>query len=103
MAEKTSGQASDGYFAYRPRQSQIGAWSSPQSEVISDREILEKNVAYYTQKFGVENVPRPQNWGGYIIRPSLVEFWQGRAGRLHDRLQYKMDGKKKWKIEKLAP
>lgn len=101
--KKISAQESDEYFASRPSKSRIGAWSSPQSQVIDDREILEKNVVYYTDKFGEENIPRPDNWGGYIVQPQLVEFWQGRRSRLHDRLQYTIDKNNKWTIERLAP
>lgn len=101
--EKISDQESDAYFLKRPPESRIGAWSSPQSEVIKSREVLEKNVSDYTRKFESQNIPRPPYWGGYIVNPALVEFWQGRPGRLHDRLQYTMDEKGSWKIDRLAP
>lgn len=101
--KKAGIQESDEYFSKRPVESRIGAWSSPQSEVIKSREILEKNVADYTNKFDLPNIPRPPYWGGYIVNPTLVEFWQGRTGRLHDRLQYTFDEKGTWKIERLAP
>ncbi len=86
--KKVSEQESDEYFASRPVESRIGAWSSPQSQVIENREVLEKNVAYYSDKYQSQNIPRPSHWGGYILIPTLIEFWQGGAGRLHDRLQY---------------
>ncbi len=100
---KISKKESDAYFSTRPTESRIGAWSSPQSEVIKNREVLKKNVIDYTQKFGLQNIPRPPHWGGYIVHPSLVEFWQGRPGRLHDRIQYTSNKKGTWKIERLAP
>ena len=99
----TSEQESDEYFDTRPIESRIGAWSSPQSKVIKNREELENNVAYFTNKFQSQNIPRPSNWGGYILKPSLMEFWQGRPGRLHDRLQYSLNDKGSWIIERLAP
>jgi len=100
---KVDASASDEYFSSRPPESQIGAWSSPQSEPIASREILEKNVEVYTSKFQSQNIPRPEYWGGYIVKPNMIEFWQGRAGRLHDRLQYTLNEKKLWTIERLAP
>jgi len=100
---RISDKESDEYFSTRPLESRIGAWSSPQSEVIMSREILEKNVADYSEKFGTQHIPRPPHWGGYIVTPVLVEFWQGRPGRLHDRLQYSLDANAGWKIERLAP
>ncbi len=103
MIEKVSAQESDDYFSSRPTESRIGAWSSPQSEVIKNREILENNVAYYSEKFQSQHIPRPENWGGYIVKPALIEFWQGRPGRLHDRLQYISNEKNSWIIERLAP
>jgi pyridoxamine 5'-phosphate oxidase len=99
---KISDEESDEYFSKRPLESRIGAWSSPQSEVIENRDILEKNVSDYTTRFGSQ-IPRPPHWGGYIVDPTLIEFWQGRPGRLHDRLQYTVSEKLTWKIERLAP
>lgn len=101
--EKISDKESDEYFYRRPFESRIGAWSSPQSKVIKSRDILEKNVSHYSEKFQSQNIPRPPNWGGYIVEPSLVEFWQGRPGRLHDRLQYLSNENNLWLIERLAP
>ena len=101
--KKVSEQESDEYFASRPVESRIGAWSSPQSEVIENREVLEKNVIYFTNKYQSQNIPRPPHWGGYILIPTLIEFWQGGAGRLHDRLQYTIDTTNSWIIKRLAP
>ncbi|MDX1478494.1 MAG: pyridoxamine 5'-phosphate oxidase [Saprospiraceae bacterium] len=94
---------SDAYFAQRPRGSQIGAWASPQSAPIPNREALERNMQQFEERFaGDENVPRPSFWGGYILKPKSVEFWQGRENRLHDRILYqRVDGE--WKWERLAP
>ena len=99
--EKISQQESEEYFHARPAGSQIGAWASPQSTVIPNREILEKNETEYKNKFG-ENIPKPPHWGGFIIKPVLFEFWQGRSSRLHDRIQYTPQNNN-WKIERLAP
>src|SRR6185437_9200690 len=101
--KKVGEQESDEYFASRPLESRIGAWSSPQSQVIENREVLEKNVAYYSDKYQSQNIPRPSHWGGYILMPTLIEFWQGGAGRLHDRLQYSIDATNSWIIKRLAP
>lgn len=102
VAEKVSAAESDDYFYSRPVGSRIGAWSSPQSRVIANREILEQNVATYTNEFG-ENVPRPEHWGGYRIKPAVIEFWQGRSSRLHDRIRYMLTAENNWVIERLAP
>ena len=101
--KKISENESDEYFSKRPIESRIGAWGSPQSKVIKNREVLEKNVSVYTKKFQSQNIPRPVNWGGYILNPTLIEFWQGRTGRLHDRLQYTINENGSWIIERLAP
>jgi pyridoxamine 5'-phosphate oxidase len=101
--ERLPAAESDAYFASRPRESQIGAWASPQSEVIVSRETIENSVAAYTAKFASEaTVPRPPHWGGYRILPVTFEFWQGRPSRLHDRMRASRvsDG---WKWERLAP
>ncbi|NNV56461.1 pyridoxamine 5'-phosphate oxidase [Limnovirga soli] len=102
VAEKVSAAESDDYFYSRPVGSRIGAWSSPQSRVIANREILEQNVATYANEFG-ENVPRPEHWGGYRIKPAVIEFWQGRSSRLHDRIRYTLTAENNWVIERLAP
>ena len=99
---KTSEQESAEYFSSRPQLSKIGAWSSPQSSVIPSRDELEKNVSKYQQQFGDGEIPRPPHWGGYIVKPTVIEFWQGRRNRLHDRLQYTLRNDK-WIIERLAP
>lgn len=100
--KKISSAESDEYFSSRPRESRIGAWSSPQSTVIKNRELLQQNVVKYNKQFQNRNIPRPNNWGGYIVKPNCFEFWQGRPGRLHDRLQYTFE-KRLWVIKRLAP
>ena len=92
---------SDQYFASRPQGSRIGAWSSPQSKIISSREILEQNELEFKKKFG-DNVPRPAHWGGFLVQPSHMEFWQGRPSRLHDRICY-TKSENNWIITRLAP
>lgn len=94
---------SDAYFASRPRESQIGAWASPQSTVIADRDELEQLVAGFTAEFEGREVPRPSHWGGWLLIPESYEFWQGRPGRLHDRFRYRSDDDGAWIIERLAP
>jgi pyridoxamine 5'-phosphate oxidase len=103
IAERVDPRISDQYFQSRPRGSQIGAWASPQSSIIKDRIILEDRASQIEKKFENSKVlPRPHQWGGYQIEPLLIEFWQGRASRLHDRIQFvKTDGT--WKIHRLAP
>ena len=100
--EVVSSEESDAYFASRPRESQIGAWASAQSQVITGREELEAAVVEMTQRFMGGDVPRPSHWGGLRIVPSTVEFWQGRPSRLHDRFRYAWAGTQ-WSISRLAP
>ena len=95
---------SDAYFASRPRDSQLGAWASPQSEVISSREVLNERHAEFAEKFAGIEVLRPPHWGGWLLVPEVFEFWQGRPNRLHDRFRYRRDdATQDWVIERLAP
>ena len=93
---------SDAYFATRPRDSQLGAWASPQSRPLRDRGELDARLREVTERFGDGEVPRPPHWGGYVLRHDQVEFWQGQVGRLHDRFAYRRDGAA-WLIERLGP
>lgn len=101
--EKVSVAESDAYFQSRPVGSRIGAWCSPQSTVIADRQILEHNIAKYQAQFGDGPIPKPDHWGGYLVQPQSVEFWQGRSSRLHDRIKYRKNEQGLWIIERLAP
>ena len=101
--EKAPEAMSTEYFQSRPRSSQLGAWASPQSQVISSREELEALETAVAERFGTQDpLPRPENWGGYILRPTRIEFWQGRPSRLHDRIVYELEGNT-WKRSRLAP
>jgi len=103
IVEKIPAKESDRYFELRPPKSKLGAWASPQSHVIPGRKYLDDMMAEFEEKYKNKPVPRPQNWGGYILKPSLIEFWQGRPNRLHDRIQYTLNEDRQWKIERLAP
>ena len=103
LAEKISAADSEAYFQSRPVGSRIGAWASPQSTVIPNREVIENNVFELEKKYGSGPVPRPEHWGGYIVKPVSIEFWQGRSSRLHDRILYTAQKDLQWKIERLAP
>jgi pyridoxamine 5'-phosphate oxidase len=99
--ERVSPEESDQYYHSRPPASRIGAWASPQSAIIPNREFLEEAEARLKSEYG-DAPPRPQHWGGYRLRPTEIEFWQGRPSRLHDRIVYKLDGDR-WQINRLAP
>lgn len=100
---KLSREQSAKYFQSRPRDSQIGAWASNQSSGIGSREKLETKFEEFRQKFEGEEVPLPDFWGGYLLNPKKIEFWQGRTGRLHDRIVYKKDSDGNWSIRRLSP
>ncbi len=102
VVEKVSAEESDAYFHSRPLDSRIGAWASPQSEVISGRSVLVANAAKYGAKFMLQP-PRPPHWGGYRLKPDNWQFWQGRRSRLHDRLRYTLQEDGQWLRERLAP
>ena len=101
--ERIAENLSDGYFASRPRGSQLGAAVSPQSEMVPNREFLEKKLSELEKYFEGKEIPRPENWGGYIAQPYEMEFWQGRPNRLHDRILYKLQPDFDWKTSRLAP
>ncbi len=103
LVMKINAAENDAYFKSRPKESQVGATVSPQSQVIESREWLDKHYNEIKDNLENENIQRPQHWGGYIVRPVVIEFWQGRPGRLHDRIQYSLEDDGSWKIERLAP
>jgi len=103
QVEFASPEESDAYFPTRPVNSQIGSWASQQSQVIASRQWLELKYSEYEQKFANETIPRPPYWGGYRVIPHLIEFWQGRPSRLHDRLSYRLIEGQKWVRERLSP
>lgn len=102
IAEKISREQSEKYFESRPRESQVGAWSSPQSQTIPGREYLQEKEKLFSEEYRSRSIPVPPFWGGYLIKPKKMEFWQGRPSRLHDRLLYSLYDNR-WKIERLAP
>ncbi|WP_304141400.1 pyridoxamine 5'-phosphate oxidase [Mesoflavibacter zeaxanthinifaciens] len=102
-AEKIAENMSDGYFESRPRGSQLGAIVSNQSEVVENRDVLEKKLKALEQEYEGKDIERPKHWGGYIVRPVEIEFWQGRPNRLHDRIRYQLQEDYDWKIERLSP
>jgi pyridoxamine 5'-phosphate oxidase len=101
-AEKLSDAESVDYFKSRPVDSQLGAWASPQSQIIRSREVLDQNYNHFQEQFKNREIEKPPHWGGFLIRPLYFEFWQGRSNRLHDRIEFLPEGKS-WKINRLAP
>ena len=102
-AEKLAENLSDGYFESRPKGSQLGAWASNQSSIVNSREALENNIKSLEKEFENKEIPRPKHWGGYLVKPVSIEFWQGRPNRLHDRIRYLLEEDFSWKMERLAP
>ncbi len=102
-AEKLAKNLSDGYFESRPEGSKLGAWASNQSQVVSSRDELDASLKEYQERFRESEIPRPQNWGGYLVKPISIEFWQGRPNRMHDRIRYTLLKNFDWKKERLAP
>lgn len=103
IAEKQSENLSDGYFDSRPDGSKLGAWASNQSEVVNSREELDNSLRVFEAKYNNKEIPRPKHWGGYLVQPISIEFWQGRPNRMHDRIRYTLQKDFSWKLERLAP
>ena len=103
IAEKLAENLSDGYFESRPRGSQLGAMVSEQSSIIPSREYLQEKLSLLEKKYENQDIPRPAFWGGYLVRPISIEFWQGRPNRLHDRIRYSLTDTYDWRIERLSP
>lgn len=103
QVEKLNAAEMDEYFASRPRGSQLGAWASDQSEEVADREELEHNLSKLQSKYEGQTIPRPSHWGGFLVKPNLIEFWQGRPSRLHDRICYQKQTEGDWRLSRLAP
>ncbi len=103
IAEKLSENLSDGYFESRPDGSKLGAWASEQSAVIESRDEMDKRLSEMETEFKGKPIPRPKHWGGYIIKPKSIEFWQGRPNRMHDRIRFTLQKDFNWKIERLNP
>ncbi|MBL4818155.1 MAG: pyridoxamine 5'-phosphate oxidase [Deltaproteobacteria bacterium] len=103
VVQKLSDSESDTYFQSRPRGSQIGAWCSPQSEKVPDRDVLETRFKELERQYENQEIPRPPHWGGYLLKPTYFEFWQGQDNRLHDRFAYELQPDGNWEISRLAP
>ena len=101
--EKLQENLSDGYFKSRPTGSQLGAWASNQSTVVKSRDILENNLKKFEEKFKGKEITRPPHWGGFMVKPKAIEFWQGRPNRMHDRILYRLKEDLSWEIERLEP
>ncbi|WP_435263693.1 pyridoxamine 5'-phosphate oxidase [Tenacibaculum sp. nBUS_03] len=102
-ASKLASNLSDGYFESRPDGSKLGAWASNQSEVVTSRKELDDKLTSYETKFKNKEIPRPKHWGGFLVKPISIEFWQGRPNRMHDRIRYTLQKDFSWKLERLAP
>ena len=103
LVKKSPSSQSDQYYHSRPKGSRIGAWASPQSQVIESRSWLDQQFRKLEEDFNDQEIQRPPHWGGYMVQPVIIEFWQGRPGRMHDRIQYTLQDNASWKIERLAP
>lgn len=101
--EKIPENLSDGYFESRPAGSRLGAWASEQSQIVPSRSYLDDSLQRFEEAYQDKEIPRPKHWGGYIIKPISVEFWQGRPNRMHDRIRYSLEEDYSWRIERLAP